>query len=78
MLDPFGGTGTTMRVAMEEGFHCDMIEISNGYCEKIAEENGLTRRKTIPPTWASTVTGIAEKDLPLFGGAQDKVTRRKL
>jgi hypothetical protein len=71
VLDPFAGTGTTLRVAMSEGFHCDTIELSAGYCEEIAAENGLTARDTIPPTWTRTLTGGPE-DLPMFGGAQDR------
>jgi len=41
VLDPFGGTGTTLRVCKALGNPCTLIEIDQGYCEKIAEENGL-------------------------------------
>ncbi len=43
ILDPFGGTGTTLRVARKLGNPCTLIEIDRGYCEKIAEENGLIK-----------------------------------
>jgi site-specific DNA-methyltransferase (adenine-specific) len=41
VYDPFGGTGTTLRVCRRLGFSCDTTEIDSGYCEKIAEDNGL-------------------------------------
>jgi site-specific DNA-methyltransferase (adenine-specific) len=45
VLDPFGGTGTTLRVCKALGNPCTLLEIDRGYCEKIAEENGLKRNK---------------------------------
>lgn len=75
VLDPFAGTGTTMRVAMREGFHCDTIETDPDYCEEIAAENGLVAQRTIPPTWTRTMTGELE-DLPLLGGPQDRRVKR--
>jgi DNA modification methylase len=74
VLDPFGGTGTTMRVAMREGFNCDSIEIDPYYCQEIAAENGLDAQRTIPPTWTRQLTGELE-DLPLLGGQQDRRTQ---
>ncbi|CAK9068240.1 Probable mitochondrial chaperone bcs1 (BCS1-like protein), partial [Durusdinium trenchii] len=41
VLDPFGGTGTTMRVCKRIKRQCTLIEISSGYCDHIAEEHGL-------------------------------------
>lgn len=41
VLDPFGGTGTTLRVCKRLGLSCTLIEIDPYYCEKIAEEHGL-------------------------------------
>ncbi len=41
VLDPFGGTGTTLRVCKTLGNPCDILEIDRSYCERIAEENGL-------------------------------------
>jgi site-specific DNA-methyltransferase (adenine-specific) len=41
VLDPFGGTGTTLRVCRKLGFPCTLIELDIGYCEKIAEENQM-------------------------------------
>lgn len=43
VLDPFGGTGTTLRVCREIGRRCTLIEIDRGYCEKIAEEHEMTK-----------------------------------
>jgi DNA modification methylase len=42
VLDPFAGTGTTLRVCERLQRHCTLLEISPTYCENIAGENGLT------------------------------------
>jgi site-specific DNA-methyltransferase (adenine-specific) len=39
VCDPFGGTGTTLRVCKRLNRPCTVIEIDPTYCEKIAEEN---------------------------------------
>jgi DNA modification methylase len=41
VLDPFGGTGTTLRVCKNLQLQCTLIEIDALYCAKIAEEHGL-------------------------------------
>jgi site-specific DNA-methyltransferase (adenine-specific) len=41
VLDPFGGTGTTLRVCKRIGRACTLVELDRGYCERIAEEHGL-------------------------------------
>ena len=41
VLDPFGGTGTTLRVCKAIDRRCTLVELSPGYCEKIAAEHGL-------------------------------------
>lgn len=41
VLDPFGGTGTTLRVCERLGFGCTLIELDRKYCDKIAEEHSL-------------------------------------
>lgn len=41
VCDPFGGTGTTLRVCKQLGLPCTLIEYSREYCERIAEENFL-------------------------------------
>jgi len=41
VLDPFGGTGTTLRVCRRLGYPCTLIEIDKGYCTKIVEEHGM-------------------------------------
>lgn len=39
VLDPFAGTGTTLRVCKRINRPCTLIETSQKYCEKIAEEH---------------------------------------
>lgn len=41
VLDPFGGTGTTMRVCKKLDQPCTLIELDSTYCDKIAELQGL-------------------------------------
>lgn len=41
VLDPFAGTGTTLRVCKRINRPCTLIELDPYYCEKIAEEHGL-------------------------------------
>ena len=40
-IDPFGGTGTTLRVCRELDRPCTLIELDSDYCARIAEANGL-------------------------------------
>ena len=42
VCDLFAGTGTLARVCKTTGNPCTMIEMDRFYCEKIAEEHGLT------------------------------------
>lgn len=42
VLDPFAGTGTTLRVCQRIDRNCITIDVDRGYCEKIAEENGIS------------------------------------
>lgn len=42
VLDPFGGTGTTLRVCRRIDRACTLVEIDPFYCQKIAEEHGFT------------------------------------
>ena len=44
VLDPFAGTGTTLRVCRAIGNPCTLIELDPGYCEKIAEEHEMAQR----------------------------------
>lgn len=39
VLDPFGGTGTTLRVCKTINRSCTLIELDPFYCEKIREEH---------------------------------------
>jgi site-specific DNA-methyltransferase (adenine-specific) len=41
VLDLFGGTGTTSRVADRLGFHCDYIDLDLVYCNNVAKEFGI-------------------------------------
>lgn len=41
VLDPFAGTGTTMRVCMANGWNCTTSDIDLDYCRKIAEEHDM-------------------------------------
>jgi DNA modification methylase len=49
VLDPFGGTGTTLRVCKPLGIACTLIELHLGYCVKIAAEHGMTRLRCCEP-----------------------------
>ena len=42
VLDPFGGTGTTLRVCKRINLPCTLIELDRDYCQRIAAENGLS------------------------------------
>lgn len=41
VLDPFGGSGTTLRVCKQINRPCTLVELSPGYCAHIAAEHGL-------------------------------------
>lgn len=41
ILDPFAGTGTTLRVCKRINRPCTLIEINRDYCGEIAREHGL-------------------------------------
>lgn len=41
VLDPFGGTGTTLRVCQRLNRSCTLIEYDSLYCEKIAAEHSI-------------------------------------
>ena len=43
VLDPFGGTGTSLRVCKRINLSCILIELDKDYCNKIAKEHGLVR-----------------------------------
>lgn len=48
VLDPFAGTGTTLRVCRRIARDCTLIEIDPGYCEKIREEHSDLLAKPLP------------------------------
>jgi site-specific DNA-methyltransferase (adenine-specific) len=41
VIDPFGGTGTTLRVCKRINRPCTLVELSEAYCRAIAAEHGL-------------------------------------
>lgn len=41
VLDPFGGTGTTLRVCKRINRDCTLIELDSMYCQKIADEHKI-------------------------------------
>ena len=41
VLDPFAGTGTTLRVCKRINLPCTLIEVDRDYCQQIAKENDL-------------------------------------
>src|SRR5208337_450933 len=43
VVDPFAGTGTTLRVCKRLGFNSVNVEIDKDYCANIAKENDLAR-----------------------------------
>jgi len=51
VLDPFAGTGTTLRVCKRLGFDCTLIEQDAIYCGKIAKEHKLQPLHGGSPTW---------------------------
>ncbi len=41
VLDPFGGTGTTLRVCKQLNRACTLVEIDRGYCTYVAAEHRM-------------------------------------
>jgi DNA modification methylase len=41
VLDPFAGTGTTLRVCKRINRNCTLIEINKSFCEEISREHGI-------------------------------------
>ena len=41
VVDPFGGTGTTLRVCRAIGRDCTLLEANPAYCEEIQAEHGM-------------------------------------
>jgi hypothetical protein len=67
VIDPFAGTGTTLRVCKNLGIACTTSDIDHTYCEKIAEENNL--QPAITDFWpdgrwySGKGTGLAHSNL---------------
>jgi site-specific DNA-methyltransferase (adenine-specific) len=53
VMDPFMGTGTTLRVSLDNGWSCVTSDVSQGYCERVAEEHGF---KKVKNGWTKTVS----------------------
>lgn len=49
VADAFGGTGTTLRVCKRINRDCALVEKSDAFCEKIAEENDLKTMDVLGP-----------------------------
>ena len=47
VLDPFLGSGTTMRVCKRLGVECDGVEIDSEYCRRVSEELDVPVKKTM-------------------------------
>lgn len=46
VVDPFGGTGTTLRACRKLGRPCTLIELDPVYCQNIASEHKMEIRET--------------------------------
>ena len=44
ILDPFGGSGTTLRVCKKLNRHCTLIEFDKLYCQKLSEEHEIVAK----------------------------------
>lgn len=67
VLDPFAGTGTTLRVCRRINRHCTLIEQSEEYCRLISEEHGLEFQKgetTVTPNKLCRICGGEMIDTP--------------
>lgn len=45
VVDPFGGTGTTLRVCKKLDRSCTLIEMDGNYCQHIADEHEMKSRE---------------------------------
>lgn len=45
VVDPFAGTGTTLRVCRRIGRQCALIDVDRNYCKEIAKEHGAKMRE---------------------------------
>lgn len=45
VVDPFGGTGTTLRVCKRINRDCTLIELDETYCKEIVNEHSMVRRE---------------------------------
>lgn len=46
VFDPFMGTGTTLRVCLDNDWSCVTSDVSQMYCEKVGEEHGFYKRES--------------------------------
>jgi len=68
VLDPFAGSGTTLRVCKRIDRRCILIETSPNYCEKIAEEHDLEIEKL--PAEGRAVEGSRSSNSKFLKGQQ--------
>lgn len=66
VLDPFGGTGTTARMAKNMGRKCVTIEYSEQWCEFIAKSRMAQMAMFTLPNTASTRQGQAAPEFQGF------------
>jgi len=58
VVDPFGGTGTTLRVCRRINRPCTLVEIDRFYCKEIASEHKLA--EIMPNVWSSALAQNGE------------------
>jgi hypothetical protein len=63
VLDPFGGTGTTLRVCERTGHACTLVELDPGYCAKIANEHGMIPSISHRAAWECEQASVSATDL---------------
>ena len=73
VLDPFAGTGTTLRVCKRTDNPCTLIELDASYCAKIAEEHEDIERRC--PQCGSPLIVTSDKWLCCENGCGRLVTR---
>jgi site-specific DNA-methyltransferase (adenine-specific) len=59
VLDPFGGTGTTLRVCRRIDRACTLVEIDPGYCTHIAAEHEMAY--VADREWSGSISGAGHK-----------------
>ena len=63
VLNPFGGTGTTLRVCRRLGYPCTLIEIDDGYSAEIVKEHGMKRSNYNHRTYGRDSNELGESNI---------------